>query len=126
VVQDSYPQKSTEVPRDYYPLLTRVARVLARFPERRIRVEGHADTQEGTKEGAKEGAHASSPWQLGYERAWAITEFLISRGLDPSRVEVTTHGATTPIKSEAQAKDPRWARARNRRVELRVGAVVKK
>jgi outer membrane protein OmpA-like peptidoglycan-associated protein len=31
---------------DYWPLLRRVARVLARFPERRIRWEGHADPAE--------------------------------------------------------------------------------
>lgn len=109
IVQDSYPEGTSAVPRDYQPLLGRVARVLSRFPSRRIRLEGHADGGEGAP-----GSQAA--WTLGFERAWNIGAYLIGQGVEPSRLEVTSRGSAELLKQEAT----RWARARNRRVVLRI------
>jgi len=111
VIQDSYPEKSVAVPRDYWPLITRVVRVLSRFPGRRVRLEGHADPAEGAVD-------SREAWDLGHARAWGIAEIMMQKGLDPTRIEVTSHGSGVVLKRE----DTRWARARNRRVELRLSA----
>ncbi len=119
VLQDSYPVRGIEVAQDYWPLLSRVARVLARFPERPLRLEGHADW--GEVQGGLGRSGSKLEWQLGFDRAWWLSEFFESRGVDPSRIEVASRGARLSLAgARSSGEASRWSRARNRRVELLV------
>lgn len=117
VLQDSYPVRGVEVAQDYWPLLARVARVLQRFPDRPIRLEGHADAGELAASGAREGGKLE--WQLGFDRAWWLSQFFDSRGVGASRMEVASRGAQVGVAgARGSGEVTRWSRARNRRVEL--------
>lgn len=106
VIQDSYLPGQIAVAQDYLPLLGRVARVLQRFSERPLRLEGHADSQEG-----------SELWKLGFERSAWIARFFEQKGVSSRSMTLASRGAGVPANSQA-ARDSKWGRARNRRVEL--------
>ncbi|SLM27648.1 OmpF [Desulfamplus magnetovallimortis] len=72
-----------------YPELDRVSRVLTDFPQTRIRVEGHTDTQ----------GSAEYNQQLSEQRAQAVANALIQRGVDPMRMEIIGFGESQPISS---------------------------
>jgi chemotaxis protein MotB len=85
--------------------LTEVARIITRnYPGRTIRVAGHTDTDPIRKSGFKSNYH------LGFERAYAVREYLISRGVSKRDVYVASHG---PDRSLASKKE-------SRRVEIAV------
>lgn len=114
VILDSYPERTTKVAEDYWPLLRRVARVLARFPERPIRWEGHADADEAG-DNSRVAAIAS------LDRAVWVDQFMRQEwkmiggsALRRRPAEIAGFAASRPLRFEAT----RWARARNRRVEL--------
>ena len=106
IIQDSYPPAQIAAARDYLPLLGRVARVLGRFSDRPFRLEGHADAQEGLE-----------AWKLGFERAAWIARFFEQKGVSDRFMTVASRGAVTPASGQ-KARDSKWNRARNRRVEL--------
>jgi len=69
-----------------------------------VSVVGHAD-REGTRQ---------LNCQLGLDRALAIKQLLITKGIDPRNIEVTSHGEDNPlIKTKDNVPEPR-----NRRVEV--------
>jgi outer membrane protein OmpA-like peptidoglycan-associated protein len=69
-----------------------------------VSVVGHTD-REGTRE---------LNCQLGLDRALAIKQLLIAKGIDPRIIEVTSHGEDNPlIKTKDGVPEPR-----NRRVEV--------
>jgi len=106
IIQDSYPPGQIAVARDYLPLLGRIARVLSRFSDRPFRLEGHADAQEGLE-----------AWKLGFDRAAWIGRFFEQKGVSEQSMTLASRGAVTPPHSQ-KARDSKWNRARNRRVEL--------
>ena len=77
------------------------AQWLARYPGKRARIEGHTD-ERGTRE---------YNLALGERRANAAKNYLVSLGVDPSRLTVVSYGKERP---EALASDE-TAWARNRR-----------
>jgi len=79
-------------------------RILA-APARRIRIEGHADRRE---------AHGSAAVTLSQERALAVREYLVKRGVDPTKLQAVGYGASRP----KAAGDTAQAHALNRRVEF--------
>lgn len=96
-------------------VLRRVAEVLRRdYPDRRIYVEGHTDTDpiRKTKDKFRSNRHLSA------ERADAVAQFLTSSGNVPDRQVVVVgfgeYDPRTPGSAEA-------AKTRNRRVEVVVG-----
>jgi chemotaxis protein MotB len=114
VVLDSFPERVSQAGEDFWPLLRRVARVLARFPDRRIRWEGHVDPGE-----ASEDPH--SPALVSMSRAEWMDQFMsrewkVMGGTAMRRrsAEIAGFGASRPIRLDTS----RWSRARNRRVEL--------
>ncbi len=112
VVVDSYAPGSEKVPEDFWPLLRKVARVLARFPDLKLRWEGHVDA------GEVQGAESLS-WQLSADRALWLERFMQSQWerLDSVRAhssEVAALGSSLPVTRETS----RIARSQNRRVEL--------
>jgi outer membrane protein OmpA-like peptidoglycan-associated protein len=71
-----------------------------------LRIEGHTD-------------NAGSPQmnaELSRQRANAVREALIQRGIDPARISADGYGATRPVANNGDAT----GRARNRRIEVRV------
>ena len=71
-----------------------------------IAIVGHTDTK-GT---------SSANFQLGLKRSTAVRALLVAAGLDPSVVEVTSHGeADLLIQTADETAEPR-----NRRVEISV------
>src|SRR5258705_6569447 len=80
--------------------------ILARYPDDRIRIEGHSDS-EGTP------AHNE---ELSLRRADAVRDVLASRGVSPRQMLVIGAGSTRPLASNATEE----GRAENRRVEIHV------
>lgn len=89
------------------PILNEVAEILLENPEGNLEIEGHSDT-----DGAEE-----INLDLSASRAEAVLEYLISRGVEPSRLSAIGYGETRlKIDPEVTASD----RAANRRIEFRV------
>lgn len=88
--------------------LKSVADVLGRYPEFIVIVEGHTDSR---------GRESYNQW-LSERRSRAVADFLVSKGLDPNRIQVVGYGQSRPI---ATNKTPE-GREQNRRVELHIKA----
>ena len=84
--------------------LTYHARDLASNPNKRVRLEGHAD-ERGTRE---------YNLALGERRANGILNYLIVNGASRSQIEVVSYGEERP----AQSGQTEAAYGRNRRVEI--------
>jgi chemotaxis protein MotB len=83
--------------------LDEVARVINNnYRGRPIRVAGHTDTDPIRKSGYKSNYH------LGFERAYAVREYLISRGVPSSSIYIASHG---PDRAQA-------TKQQSRRVEI--------
>ena len=84
--------------------LTRVAEFLRQNLDRNVLVEGHTDST----------APDSYNLALSQRRANAVEEFLITQGVEPTRIMATGYGEQLPIASN----DTAAGRQANRRVEL--------
>lgn len=82
-----------------YAELDRVANILVRYPQTRIRVEGHTDTK---------GSEVYNQ-RLSERRAEAVKSALVQRGVNTNRITTIGYGESQPISS---------ADALNRRVEI--------
>jgi outer membrane protein OmpA-like peptidoglycan-associated protein len=89
--------------------LNDVARVLAKNAQTTIDVIGYTDAQ-----GAQD-----YNLRLSEARAQAVGNYLVSRGIDPSRVLIAGRGEANPVATNATAE----GRAMNRRVEIRINPV---
>jgi len=89
-----------------YGELERLAELLQNNPNLTIRIEGHTDNV-GKPEDLQ---------RLSEQRAEAIREFLIGKGILPNRIETVGYGAQRPINDNSTEE----LRAQNRRVEIRV------
>jgi peptidoglycan-associated lipoprotein len=102
---DSYDLRS-----DAQPVLASQAAWLVRYPSVRIRIEGNAD-ERGTRE---------YNLALGARRANSARDFLVSRGVDASRIETISFGKERPI---AEGSDEAsWAQNRNAHTAITAGA----
>jgi OOP family OmpA-OmpF porin len=84
--------------------LDRVAESLNDSPDVRVEIAGHTDSMGG----------AAHNQQLSAARADSVKRYLVSRGVDASRLVSKGYGKDRPITDNATAA----GRARNRRVEL--------
>jgi len=80
--------------------------ILARYPDDRIRIEGHTDSTGST-------AHNE---QLSLQRAAAVRDVLATRGVNPRQMLVEGAGEARPIADNSTPE----GRAENRRVELHI------
>jgi outer membrane protein OmpA-like peptidoglycan-associated protein len=107
VAQNVLFEKSTSV---MYPAsfeeLDKLAAMLKKFPKKAIRVEGHTDYI----------GNANSNFKLSQERAQAVAQYLIDKGIDNQRVTFVGYGGTRPVSQE----DTPEGHARNRRVEFAI------
>jgi outer membrane protein OmpA-like peptidoglycan-associated protein len=92
-----------------FGLLDEVAQILKDHPElTRIRIEGHTDAR----------GNDAANLALSKGRAKAVTDYLIAKGIDASRLESEGYGETRPlVKANNEAA---WAK--NRRVDFKVVA----
>jgi outer membrane protein OmpA-like peptidoglycan-associated protein len=98
-------------------VVARVAQILGKFPDYRIRVEGH-----GNNVGKMLGYSASRIQQeevnelipLSTERAEVVRKMLVENGVDPRRLTVVGLGSSEPVVPFTDVQN-RW---KNRRVEF--------
>lgn len=97
--------KSTLLQQSYNEL-QRLMSILLSHPTMKIEIGGHTD------------GHGSLDYnqRLSENRARAVVDFLISKGIDPKRLQYKGFGKTRPIASNATDE----GRARNRRVEFKI------
>jgi len=88
--------------------LARLGDILARYPDDRIRIEGHTDST---------GSPAYDE-ELSLRRAQAVRDVLASRGVNPRQMLVAGAGAAGPIADNSTPE----GRAQNRRVEVYIDA----
>jgi outer membrane protein OmpA-like peptidoglycan-associated protein len=73
-----------------YQEMDRVARILNKYPQTTIRVEGHTDSK---------GSEAYNQI-LSEKRAMAVKNALVQRGVDPARIQTVGYGESQPISSD--------------------------
>ena len=97
--------KSTLLQQSYFELL-RLKVLLDMHPTMRIEIRGHTDN------------HGSSQYnlRLSDNRAKAVVDYLLSKGIDPKRLQYKGYGKDLPI----DTNDTDEGRANNRRVEFRI------
>jgi outer membrane protein OmpA-like peptidoglycan-associated protein len=95
---------SAELTPRAYEQLTSVGKILAKYPEDRIRVSGHTDSR----------GPASYNEELSERRADAVRDVLRSQGVRESQMFVEGYGEAKPVAGNGNAA----GRQRNRRVEL--------
>jgi outer membrane protein OmpA-like peptidoglycan-associated protein len=86
--------------------LTRIGDILAKYPEDRIRIEGHTDSR-GT---------VAYNEELSQRRAEAVARVLSARGVAPQQMLVLGMGETQPVASNTTPD----GRSTNRRVQLHI------
>lgn len=95
--------------RSAYPVLDKVAQVLAQVPDQPVGIEGHTDSAP-IKHSGWAGNDA-----LSLARANAVRDYLAQKhGLDPNRLTAIGYGEAHPV----AANDSAAGRQQNRRVEL--------
>ncbi len=90
-------------------ILDRVAETLGKFPQYRVRIEGHAVNLSNTEQ--EERAELEP---LSLSRAESVLQALVERGIDQARLEAWGRGGREPIVPHYDT-DTRW---KNRRVEF--------
>ncbi|MCK6485769.1 MAG: OmpA family protein [Phycisphaerae bacterium] len=82
--------------------------LLGRFGDRDIYVFGHTDTDPIRKSGWKDN------WELGAQRALTITRYLVTKGVNPTKISAVSCGEHRARDTNANAA----GKQRNRRVEF--------
>ena len=90
------------------PILDRKAEIMKANPAVRVRISGHADSR-GSDE---------YNLVLGNKCALAARQYLIGRGIDGGRIDVTSFGEERPV--DPAENEAAWAR--NRRAEFEITA----
>jgi outer membrane protein OmpA-like peptidoglycan-associated protein len=101
----TFPSGSDEIRPDQFGLLTKVQRVVREFPEARVVVEGHTDSQ----------GNESLNQRLSRRRAIAVREYLLSNiAMSADRITAVGYGESRPV----APNDTEAGRTRNRRIEI--------
>lgn len=99
------PGSSNLRPESYEDLAV-VVDLLKNNPDIRIEIQGHTDNQ----------GNPQKNLQLSQERAMAVKNYLIKKGIDGNRINAVGYGDTQPI----AANDTEANRQKNRRIEYKV------
>lgn len=100
---------SADISPDSYVLLDKLAEVATSCPTAEIRIEGHTDSR----------GSAAFNQDLSQRRAQAVVDYLISKGIDASRLSAVGFGEDAPIADNNTAE----GRAINRRIEFTVKGI---
>jgi outer membrane protein OmpA-like peptidoglycan-associated protein len=87
-----------------FPLLNDAVRVLQEYSDLRMRISGHTDTT----------GNAAKNQKLSEDRAAAVKAYLVSRGVEESRIETRGAGPDEPIADNRSS----LGRTQNRRIEF--------
>lgn len=91
------------------PILDRKAAILKANPAVRLRISGHAD-ERGSDEYNQ---------VLGQRRANAAKEYLVARGIEASRIDITSYGEERPV--DRASTEEAWAKNRRDEFEIIAG-----
>lgn len=97
--------KATLMP-ESYAVIDELVKYLQRKDDEKIEIGGHTDNV----------GRADANLKLSLERATSVRDYIISRGIDPSRVTAKGYGATKPV-ADNKTED---GRATNRRTEVTI------
>lgn len=103
-VHINFDSASSQMKSDVKPVMNDIFDMLTRRPDIKISIEGHTDG-DGTVKGNQ---------KLSEDRARAVMNDLITRGIDPSRLIAKGYGMSMPVADNNTEE----GKARNRRVEL--------
>lgn len=99
------------IKKEFVPVLDEAAQILKDNTKVQVTVEGHTDSK-GTDEYNQ---------RLSERRAKAVKQYLVSRGVEASRLDTVGKGEKEPIADNTKSgKDNPEGRAMNRRAELKV------
>jgi outer membrane protein OmpA-like peptidoglycan-associated protein len=101
------------LPESYAPL-TELLYVMQTISTLEIEIQGHICCQEGTGDGLD--IDTGEPF-LSYNRAKAVWQYLVSKGIDPKRMTYKGFGHRYPIILFEETEDERTT---NRRVEIKI------
>jgi len=90
------------------PILNDITEIIGRYPEYRLRIEGHSDDIPIST------PQFPSNWELSAVRATTVLRYLIDKGIDPHRLTATGYGSLLPLVPNTTEAN----RGRNRRVEF--------
>ena len=99
---------SSKVDATYYSLLGKLKEALDIYGERKVRIEGHTDSQGDVKVNQK----------ISLKRAEAVRDFLVAATMDSSRIKALGYGEVRPVASNEFKK----GRAMNRRIDIVIEA----
>lgn len=102
----SFDSGSANINPGLYSEIDRIAQIMIQYPQTRIQVEGHTDSQ---------GSDASN-MELSRRRANSVMNALVQRGVDSSRIIVIPFGESQPVATNATPE----GRQKNRRVEIKI------
>lgn len=97
-----------------YSSLTELLYVMQTIPTLEIEIQGHICCQEGTGDGLD--IDTGEPF-LSYNRAKAVWQYLVSKGIDPKRMTYKGFGHRYPIILFEETEEERTT---NRRVEIKI------
>ncbi len=97
-------QGVADIPQTAFGDLDEIVKLLHKFPEVKIMVEGHSDFRGSAKKN----------WQLSERRADEVREYLINKGIRKKRIQAKAFGGTKPISDD----NTEQAKQLNRRVQL--------
>lgn len=86
--------------------LSRYVEALQRYPEVAVAVEGHTDNR----------GPAAGNLELSKQRVLSVVEYMVSNGINPSRMKPFGYGESRPRAANATAT----GREQNRRIEIKV------
>jgi len=99
------------IKREFAPVLDEAAQILKDNPSVKVTIEGHTDSK---------GSDTYNQ-RLSERRAKAVKQYLVSRGIEASRLETIGKGESEPIADNSKnGRDNPEGRAMNRRAELKV------
>jgi len=102
----NYDFNSTKLAPESYPILFHAVQVLLQNPSMRVEIQGHTDNIGSDKYNKK----------ISEDRANTVKNYLVSKGVDPNRLEVVGYGESNPLADNKTAE----GRALNRRIEFKV------
>ena len=102
----TFPVGAAAIPHAATPVLETAVKLLKEHPQVRVRIEGHTDAP----------GNSATTQRLSAQRAVAVKEFLVRRGIDAARLETVGYGEQQPVTGTHTPAD----RALNSRVELKL------
>lgn len=100
-----FEHRQAKIKKENLVILETVLEVLTDHPEIRVEIQGHID--------ASEKQYLQRTY--GHDRAEVVRKWLISRGIEPQRIETKDYGESRPLVIPKTEED----KAQNRRVEFK-------